>query len=136
MPTPHRVSLTAIAEDDEPIQRTDLMAPTLPATEPSAPAPTPIAPPPAKGTRVVRQSREVETALNGSGSSNVLQLAEQMYGTQEEKDQISAWIKRWVNQGLEAAVREAEAKGYKKMTKSTIVQEALIQYLDLKPPTN
>jgi hypothetical protein len=144
MPTPNRVSLTSIAEDDTPIQRMDLMAPSIPSTaqlaveesasEPVSPVPTPITPPATKSTRIVRQSREVAESLQPAGSNSVLQLAQQMYGNQEEKDQISAWVKRWVNQGLEAAVRDAEAKGYKKMTKSTIIETALVQFLGLTPP--
>ncbi|WP_035357991.1 hypothetical protein [Edaphobacter aggregans] len=153
-PSSKRFSLTDLADDDEPIIRTELMSPTLvpPAPEPAEkieadpaaiPAPVPvrevIATPPAAPkshqTRVSRQSREVAEALEPTPVV-VDQHKESFYanfGERKTKKQISLRIHPDVDKALTKEVLTKNLEGIT-ITREAIITKAVCNFLGIDYP--
>jgi hypothetical protein len=154
----NRFSLTALADEDA-IERTELMPPSIPDVQPTVEAETvpetPKTPmqtiqvvPPRSAqtpTRVTRQSREVAAALEPAptpssseppAGSAALLLAQDKYRPTLDKKQVSMRIPTWLDKELDNTVLSLQMQGYKKISREGIMTEALMAFLNVSAPTD
>ena len=69
------------------------------------------------------------------GSSNkARQLAEQKFKPTGEKRPTSVKLDVWLDDALNAKVYELRMAGFRKMTRESVISDALMQYLGVKAP--
>ena len=92
------------------------------------------------GARMPEQGREAapvisEPAPLARGTSNkARQLAEQKFKPTGEKRPTSVKLDVWLDDALNAKVYELRMAGFRKMTRESVISDALAQYLGVKSP--
>ena len=91
--------------------------------------------------RVPEQGREAVAAvvsepapLARSTSNKARQLAEQKFKPTGEKRPTSVKLDVWLDDALNAKVYELRMAGFRKMTRESVISDALMQYLGVKAP--
>jgi hypothetical protein len=69
-----------------------------------------------------------------STSNKARQLAEQRFKPTGEKRPTSVTLDVWLDDGLNAKVYDLRMAGFRKMARESVISDALMQYLDVKPP--
>jgi len=72
-------------------------------------------------------------AVRGT-SNKARQLAEQRFKPTGEKRPTSVKLDVWLDDALNAKVYELRMQGFRKMTRESVISDALMQYLGVKPP--
>lgn len=123
-----RFSLDNVAEDaEEEIPRMPLITTREPEQD-------------LTGARTPEQGREAAPAVSEPapvvrGSSNkARQLAEQRFKPTGEKRPTSVKLDVWLDDALNAKVYELRMAGFRKMTRESVISDALMQYLGVKAP--
>ena len=94
------------------------------------------------GARAPQQGREEASAVSEPapapvvrGTSNkARQLAEQRFKPTGEKRPTSVKLEVWLDDALNSKVYELRMAGFRKMTRESVISDALTQYLGVKPP--
>jgi hypothetical protein len=92
------------------------------------------------GARIPEQGREgapavsEPTPLARSTSNKARQLAEQKFKPTGEKRPTSVKLDVWLDDALNAKVYELRMAGFRKMTRESVISDALMQYLGVKAP--
>jgi hypothetical protein len=124
-----RFSLDNVAEDaEEEIPRMPLITSREPEQQ-------------LTGARMSEQGREATapavsepTPVVRGSSNKARQLAEQRFKPTGEKRPTSVKLDVWLDDALNAKVYELRMAGFRKMTRESVISDALAQYLGVKAP--
>jgi hypothetical protein len=93
------------------------------------------------GARMSEQGREATapavyepTPVVRGSSNKARQLAEQRFKPTGEKRPTSVKLDVWLDDALNAKVYELRMAGFRKMTRESVISDALAQYLGVKAP--
>jgi hypothetical protein len=90
--------------------------------------------------RMPEQGREAAPVVSEppplarSTSNKARQLAEQKFKPTGEKRPTSVKLDVWLDDALNAKVYELRMAGFRKMTRESVISDALMQYLGVKAP--